>query len=154
MCAERANARPRGPRRALTRSTHDGVSQDPARDVVGRSDAQETFVRFEDLDLVAPVEASEFDRPHRVRLRADPHAAVADLARSTPFGGGLPNFLTDEATAAAVAAAVARFDALRTSLSGASSSTGVEVFVDDGRHRFDSDRCERRGGPSIDLRRP
>jgi hypothetical protein len=36
--------------------SNDRVAEDPARDVVGCSDPQETLTRVEDLDLVAAIE--------------------------------------------------------------------------------------------------
>jgi hypothetical protein len=39
------------------------VPQDPAGDVIRRPHAQEAFVRFEDLDLVAAIEPAELDGP-------------------------------------------------------------------------------------------
>ena len=74
-----AESTQRSARRAVDRYvTHDRVAEDPARDAIRRPDLEEAFVRIEDLDLVAAIEAAALDRAHGVGLRADADLVIAD----------------------------------------------------------------------------
>ncbi len=130
------------PRRAANSpvATHDRVSQDPARDVVRRSDSQEAFVRFEDLDLVAAVEATEFDRADRVGLRADPHAAVADHRAFDALRRRLAERPDRRGDRGGRGGRRRTLRCLADFLEWRVVVDRRQVLVDDGRHRFDDDR--------------
>ena len=108
---------------------------------------------FEDLDLVAAVEASEFDRADRVRLRADPHAAVADHRAFDALRWRLAERPDRRRDRGGRGGRRRTLRCLADFLEWRVIVDRRQVFVDDGGHRFDDDRRGRCSGlRTSDLR--